>query len=73
MVDVEREPDGDTSPRRVRERARDEARGRLFEVEVVEREVERPSRSGDELSRILGDLEGALAPVRQRADLDRQA
>jgi hypothetical protein len=73
VVDVEGEPDGDPASRRGRERAGDEPRGRLLEVEVVEREVERALRGGDELAGILGDLEGALAPVRQCPDLDRQA
>jgi hypothetical protein len=55
------------------ERARDELPGRLLEVEVVEREVEGLLRGGDELARVLGDLERALAAVGEGADLERQA
>jgi hypothetical protein len=73
VVDVEGEPNGDAASRRVRQCAGDEPGGRLLEVEVVEREVERALRGRDELAGILGDLEGALAPVRQCPDLDRQA
>lgn len=73
MVDVECEPDGDAAPGRIGERARDEARSRLLEVEVVEREIESAARAGDELSRVLGDLQGALTAVRECPNLDRQA
>jgi hypothetical protein len=73
VIDVEREPDGDAPPRSVREGARDETGGRLFEVEVVEGKLEGRSRAGDELARVLGDLEGALTPVGQGPNLDRQA
>jgi hypothetical protein len=56
-----------------RQRARDELAGRLLEVEVVERQVEARLRRGDELARVLGDLERALAAVGEGADLERQA
>jgi hypothetical protein len=73
VVDVEGEPDGDAPPRRVREGARDETGCGLLEVEVIEGEIERLLRAGDELTRVFGDLEGALTAVRQGSDLDRQA
>jgi hypothetical protein len=56
-----------------RERARDQLPSRLLEIEVVERQVEALLGGGDELARVLGDLEGALAAVREGADLERQA
>jgi hypothetical protein len=58
---------------RRRQRARDELPGRLLEVEVVEREVEALLGPGDELARVLGDLERLLAAVGEGADLERQA
>jgi hypothetical protein len=73
VIEVEREPDGHSAARRVGERARDETSGGLLEVEVVEGEIERLARAGDELAGVFGDLEGALAPVGQCADVDRQA
>jgi hypothetical protein len=73
MIDVEGQTDRDASPGDVGERARDEASRRLGEVEVVEGEVEALLRGRDELAYVLGDLEGALAAVRQCSDLDCQA
>jgi hypothetical protein len=73
VVDVERQPYRDAAMRRVYERAGDEPRGRLVEVEVVQGEIEGLLRARDELADELGDLEGALAPIRQCAYLDRQA
>jgi hypothetical protein len=73
VVDVEREPDRYAFPGRIGECARHQTRGRLLEVEVVEGQVERLPGPGDELTDVLGDLEGALAPVGQCVDLDRQA
>jgi hypothetical protein len=59
--------------RRVHERTGDKPGSRLVEVEVVQREVQGLLRARDELTEELGDLEGALTPVRQCAYLDRQA
>jgi hypothetical protein len=73
VVDVEGEADGHSAPGDSHERARDELGGRLLEVEVVEGEVECLLGRRDELPGVLGDLEGALAAVRQCADFDRQA
>jgi hypothetical protein len=53
--------------------AGDELGRRLLEVEVVEGEVERLLRGRDELAGVLGDLERALAAVREGADVERQA
>jgi hypothetical protein len=55
------------------ERAGDELPGWLLEVEVVERQVEALLGGGDELARVPGDLERALAAVGKGADLERQA
>ena len=73
MIHVERKPNGYTPPGHVRERARNEPGGRLLEVEVVQGEVEALPRGGDELPDVFGDLESALAAVRQCSDVDRQA
>jgi hypothetical protein len=73
VVDVEREAHGDASSRGVRQRAGDEPRGGLLQVEVVEGEIEGLLGSGDEVPGVFGDLEGGLTPVGQRANLDRQA
>jgi len=40
VVGVEGQPDGNAAPRGVQERARDEARRRLLEIEVIESEIE---------------------------------
>jgi hypothetical protein len=73
VVDVVCETDGDAALRGGREGARDELRGGLLEIEIVESEVERLSRCRDELSGVLGDLERALAAVGEGAYLERQA
>jgi hypothetical protein len=73
VVDVERKPDGDAALGDIGDRARNETRGRLLKVEVVEREIERFASRGDELSGEFGDLERRLTAVRQGADVDRQA
>jgi hypothetical protein len=48
----------------------DELRRLLFQVEVVEGEVERLLRGLKEAGRVFGDLERGLTPVFQRAQLD---
>jgi hypothetical protein len=45
VVGVEGQPYGNTAPRGVRERARNEARRRLLEIEVIESEIERLLRA----------------------------
>jgi hypothetical protein len=74
VVDVERQPDGDASRLRLGDRARDDRRRRrLLQVEVVEGEVEAAPSLREPGGKLFSDLERRLAPVRQRADLDRQA
>jgi hypothetical protein len=73
VIHVERKPNSYTPPGHVRERARNEPGGRLLEVEVIQGQVKARARSGDELADVFGDLEGALAPIRQCSDFDRQA
>jgi hypothetical protein len=73
VVDVVCETDGDAALRGGREGARDELRGGLLEIEIVESEVERLSCCRDELSGVLGDLECALAAVSQCPDVECQA
>jgi len=73
VIDVEGEAYGDASARGVRQSARDEPRGGLFQVEVVEGEIEGPLGGRDELPGVFGDFEGCLTPVGQSANLDRQA
>jgi hypothetical protein len=73
VIDVEGEAHGHAATGRLGDRARDQPGGRLLQVEVVEGEVERAGRAGDERACFLGDLEGALASVGQGADVDRQA
>jgi hypothetical protein len=70
VVDVEREPDGDSPPLRLEERARDELGRLLLEVEVVQCQVEGRAGGGEEVGRELGDLQCALTSVRQGADFD---
>ncbi len=70
MVDVEREPDGDSAALRLEQRVRDEPGRLLLEVEVVEREVQSLARVGEEAGREPADLERGLASVRQGADVD---
>jgi hypothetical protein len=70
MVDVEGEPHRDAALLSVEQGGRDELCGLLLEVEVVEREVEALLRSAQEAGDELGDLERALTPVRQGADVD---
>jgi hypothetical protein len=73
VVDVEREPNRDAALSGGRQSARDEPRGRLLEVEVVEGEVECLPSAREKFADVLGDLERALSAVRECADLDRQA
>jgi hypothetical protein len=73
VVDVEGEPDGDAPALRLGDRARDDGRGRLGQVEVVEREVEASLGRAEEVRQRPSDVEGALAPVRQGPDVDAQA
>ena len=71
MVDVVREPDGDTALRRADERVLDDLRCRRGEAQVVQRDVERVLRCGEEVGDRVRDLVGGLAAVRKRADFDQ--
>jgi hypothetical protein len=73
VVLVEGEPDSDASTGRFLERSGDEALRLVGEPEVVDRDVERPLRRGDELGQCSGDLDWRLAAVGQRAELDQPA
>jgi hypothetical protein len=70
VVDVEREAYLDAAALRIEEGGGDELRSFLLEVEVVEREVERLPCTGEEVGRVLGDLERGLAAVRQCPERD---
>jgi hypothetical protein len=70
VVDVEREAHLHAAALRIEEGGGDELRSFLLEVEVVEREVERLPGTGEEVGRVLGDLERGLATVRQCAQRD---
>jgi hypothetical protein len=71
VVLVEGEPDGDASPGRVLERPGDEPLGLVREAEVVDRDVERALRGGDEVGERAPDLERRLAAVGECPDLDQ--
>jgi hypothetical protein len=73
VVDVVGEPDDDPALRRVDDRALDDVAQRLWEMEVVDRDLERAlgrrDKAGERLRRGLG----RLPAVRQRAELDQGA
>ena len=73
MVLVEGEPDGHAPLGRVLERAGDEPLRLVGEPEVVDRDVERPLRRGDEAGEEARDLDRRLAAVGEGADLDQPA
>ena len=70
VVDVEGEPDLDAPALRLQQRGRDQLRGLLLEVEVVQGEIERFLGFRKEPGRILGDLECGLTSVPESAELD---
>ena len=70
MVHVEGEPDLDAPALRFQERRRDQFRGVLLEVEVVQGEIEGFFGFRKEPGRILGDLECGLTSVPESAELD---
>jgi len=71
MVDVVDEPDGDAAPRGRAESAADDPRQVLGKVVVVDRDVQRALRRADEGGERVGGVDGLLAAVGQRADVDR--
>jgi hypothetical protein len=70
VVDVEGEPDLDAAALRLQERRRDQLRGLLLEVEVVQGEIEGLLGLREEPGRVLGDLERGLTPVPESAEFD---
>ena len=73
MVDVVGEPHGDAALCRAGECSFDDLREVVGEVEVVDRDLERVLRGGDEVGEGLGRLLGGLAAVGERAKLYRGA
>ena len=71
MVQVEGEADGDSPAGRVLERPGDESLGLVGEAEVVDGDVERMLRGGDEVPEGLRDLDRRLAAVSECPDLDQ--
>jgi hypothetical protein len=73
VVLVEREPDGHALSLRVLDCAGDEPLGLVGEAEVVDRDLERPLRGGDEVGERVRDLDRRLTAVGERAELDQPA
>jgi hypothetical protein len=71
VVDVVGEPHGDAALRRGDERVLDDLRGRRWETQVVERDVEAAVRAVEDVRDRVGDLVGGLTAVGERADLDQ--
>jgi hypothetical protein len=71
VVDVVREPDGDAAIVRGSERAADDRVEIVGEMEVVDRDVERVLRRGEEPGERVRGVGGRLAAVGQRPDFDR--
>jgi hypothetical protein len=71
MVDVVREPECDAASGCGAQRADDDRHEVVREIEVVDRDVERVLRRGDELGQRVRGVGGRLAAVDQRADFDR--
>ena len=72
MVDVVGEPDRDAAGGRVGERAVDDRVERRRQVEVVDRDLERPLGRGDEGRQRVGRVLGGLTAVDQGAELDQE-
>ena len=73
VVDVECEADRDAPLLCLDDLVCDDLRGRLLEVEVVQREVEAPLGCLEESGEPLGDLERGLAAVGEGVRLDHEA
>jgi hypothetical protein len=71
IVDVVREPNRDTALGGVDERALDDQRELVGEMEVVDGDLERVLRARDERGQRLGRLLGRLASVDERPQLDQ--
>ncbi len=72
-VEVEGEPDRDTSLLCFDDGAGDDRGSRLQEVEVVQRQVEALLSGVEESGEAVGNRERGLAAVRQRVHLDHEA
>ena len=70
VVDVVDDPHRDAALVRRADRAADDLRGLVEQVEVVVRQVERALRAREELGDRLRDLDGGLAALAVRAELD---
>jgi hypothetical protein len=73
VILVEREPDRDALLRRALDRPRDEALGLVRKPEVVDGDLDRPLGGGDEVGERVRDLDGSLAAVGERPELDQPA
>ena len=71
MVEVVCESQCDAARVGVAQRAADDRREVVREVEVVHRDVEGVLRRSDELGQCVGGVDGRLAAVGQCADFDR--
>ena len=72
MIDVVRDPHRDAARLRAEQRAADAVAGLPGQSHVVQRQVERRPRRGEERLQLGGDLLRLLAAVRERADLDHE-
>jgi hypothetical protein len=70
MVDVVDEPHRDAAGVRVAQRAPDDRDEIVGKVEVVDRDVERMLRRGEEAGERVRGVDGRLAAVDQRPDFD---
>jgi hypothetical protein len=73
VIDVVREADRDPAPGRRRERTLDDPREVVGEVEVVDRDLERPLRGCEEVRQRRRRPLGRLRAVGQRVELDQEA
>jgi hypothetical protein len=68
VVDVVGESDGDAAPRGAGERVREDARERVRQADVVDRDLERRARAVDPVGERVSDLLRRLAAVVERPD-----
>jgi hypothetical protein len=73
VVDVVREPDGDAALRRADERALDDLLQVVRQMEVVDGDLERLLRAGDEVRQCAGRAFRRLGAVGERVDVDQDA
>jgi hypothetical protein len=70
IVDVVREPNGDAAVVRAAQRSADDRDEVVRKVQVVDRDVERVLRGGEEAGQRIRGVDGRLAAVDQCADFD---